>query len=47
MLTVQPNMLDFLTAIPKAALDITGDGKVSGNFEVGGNLTVTGSYTCI
>ena len=33
----------FFNSNPSAALDITGDGKVSGNFEVGGNLTVTGS----
>ena len=33
----------FLNTSPSAALDITGNGKVSGDFEVGGNLTVTGS----
>ncbi len=35
--------LGFFNQSPTAALDVTGDGKVSGNFEVGGNLTVTGS----
>ena len=33
----------FFNTSPSAALDITGNGKVSGDFEVGGNLTVTGS----
>ncbi len=33
----------FFNQNPTASLDITGDGVVSGNFEVGGNLTVKGT----
>ena len=33
----------FFNQNPSASLDITGDGVVSGNFEVGGNLTVKGT----
>jgi len=33
----------FFNDNPTASLDITGSGKVSGDFEIGGNLTVTGT----
>lgn len=33
----------FFNSSPTASLDVTGDGKVSGDFEIGGNLTVTGT----
>jgi len=33
----------FFNSDPSAALDITGDGKISGDLEVGGNFTVTGT----
>ena len=33
----------FFNSSPTASLDVTGDGKISGDFEIGGNLTVTGT----
>ena len=37
----------FFNSSPTAALDITGDGKVSGDFTVGGNLSVEGTTLSI